>query len=623
MLRVTTQEPSETDEASNNALALTRRGEVKRLQGDHAGALRDLHDALKLEPNHAVEAVALKMLQVLPLETRWLNFTKPGSLDVWQACPMIELKRWAIIGAGPVGLALVSALAESFANSGYSTDEYSIHLYESRWIQRRQGESKWKRREGFPARGQVVTLQDSVVNLFSERVRLCFEGERVWSSSRNVPISEIEDKLLANIQDENFGGSHYVAIHRYRTHSELQTHASWIEGLDADIVVGADGGASMTRRAFKGAFVSPQASGANVEEERIRLGEADSQLVGQDYALGIALREDRQPPQRQALNVIFTLAQNMYLRNSKGGSQGFLNIRLTKEEYDEIFRATNKQGCAFGSPIDLVGSDDYVTDEVVPTRARTQVRNLPWLRRRIDEGLKLFNMRPQNQDIITGFLLAPAYVQCFYHALPQATHRKVLLLAGDAAISHHFWPGRGLNTGLKSAFALVKMFSMPLVAQGVKQYNTFMERLREREMQGRSAPMMRKDMQLHWQDTLLPREPTFFQRLMGQGGSVERAQQFANMAQRDYETNLANFVDNCKKWRTFLEGQSGWPHDEVTDDELNILTTASRRPRPLELQLMLSSAFTSYEEGRQPAAGWPTSLQRGREVDPGEDTYWN
>ena len=49
----------------------------------------------------------------------------------------------------------------------------------------------------------------------------------------------------------------------------------------------------------------------------------------------------------------------------------------------------------------------------------------------------------------------------FYHVLPKSNStgaRKVLLLAGDAAISHHFWPGRGLNTGLKSAVAIVKMW---------------------------------------------------------------------------------------------------------------------------------------------------------------------
>ena len=62
---------------------------------------------------------------------------------------------------------------------------------------------------------------------------------------------------------------------------------------------------------------------------------------------------------------------------------------------------------------------------------------------------------------LLGLRLRPSYAQYFYHALPSsntASAPKVLLLAGDAAISHHFWPGRGLNTGLKSAVAIVKMW---------------------------------------------------------------------------------------------------------------------------------------------------------------------
>ena len=62
---------------------------------------------------------------------------------------------------------------------------------------------------------------------------------------------------------------------------------------------------------------------------------------------------------------------------------------------------------------------------------------------------------------LLGLRLRPAYTENFYHVLPKSNTtgaRKVLLLAGDAAISHHFWPGRGLNTGLKSAVAIVKMW---------------------------------------------------------------------------------------------------------------------------------------------------------------------
>ena len=67
---------------------------------------------------------------------------------------------------------------------------------------------------------------------------------------------------------------------------------------------------------------------------------------------------------------------------------------------------------------------------------------------------------------LLGLRLRPSYAENFYHVLPKsntASAHKVLLLAGDAAISHHFWPGRGLNTGLKSVAAIVKMWRMNVV----------------------------------------------------------------------------------------------------------------------------------------------------------------
>jgi len=64
------------------------------------------------------------------------------------------------------------------------------------------------------------------------------------------------------------------------------------------------------------------------------------------------------------MNVVLTLAQNVYLLNSQEGSGGFLNIRITKEEYDEIFNATGQKGCTFGSPIRLFKEEDLrlITD---------------------------------------------------------------------------------------------------------------------------------------------------------------------------------------------------------------------------------------------------------------------
>ena len=150
----------------------------------------------------------------------------------------------------------------------------------------------------------------------------------------------------------------YIRIHKVEPSSDEQAHAEWLGRLDANVVVAADGAASMCRRAFQHAFIGPTMKGANIEAQQIRLGETTDDFDEADFALGIALKPDARPPQFQAMNVVLTLAQNVYLLNSREGSRGFLNIRITKEEYDNVFEATNRRGCTFGTPIGLFKEED-------------------------------------------------------------------------------------------------------------------------------------------------------------------------------------------------------------------------------------------------------------------------
>ena len=171
-----------------------------------------------------------------------------------------------------------------------------------------------------------------------------------------------EERLLEKAQQAPY--NKYIHIHQSQPLPTEQQHADWIKGLDAQFVVAADGAASLSRRAFKDAFVNPVSKGANRDAQQIRLGETAAEFDEADYALGIALKPETTPPQKQALNVILTLAQNVYLLNSQEGSRGFLNIRVTKEEYEAIFSATGNRGCTFGSPIRLFKEEDLhlITD---------------------------------------------------------------------------------------------------------------------------------------------------------------------------------------------------------------------------------------------------------------------
>eukprot|EP00434_Breviolum_minutum_P019276 symbB.v1.2.016988.t1/scaffold1310.1/size127145/2 len=494
-----------------DAFALRHRGDVKRALDDYAGAMADLDLALRLEPKNAFalrsRGDAKRMLDdfagamadldlALQLEPEKCVCVEEPRRGQERECRGLLIKdllplKWAVVGAGPVGLALAMSMAVSMQEEGLDTPAARIDVYESRWVEWSQADAKWRRSGEIRARDQVVTLQDAVVNSLAPQVRSAFEGEKVWLHSRNVPVAEIEERLLEKAQQPPF--CKYICIHKVQSSSDEQAHAQWIDALDADVVVAADGAASMCRRAFPHAFISPNTEGANIEAQQIRLGETTDDFEDVDFALGIALKPDIHPPQRQAMNVVFTLAQNVYLLNSQEGSRGFLNIRITKEEYDNVFEATGQKGCTFGCPIRLFKEEDLhlITDD----ESWVEVK-LPWLRRRIGEGLKLFGMTLDHMQFITGFQLRPSYAENFYHVLPKsntASAHKVLLLAGDAAISHHFWPGRGLNTGLKSVAAIVKMWRMNVVkmwrmnetlGEGLRQYNAFMDQLRQREMQG-------------------------------------------------------------------------------------------------------------------------------------------
>lgn len=103
-----------------------RRGEVKQQQGDIAGAISDFQSALRLDPNDPCarrgRREALHALWVLGKQTVLAR------LQAGQAL------KWAIIGAGPVGLTLALSLAEAMWQKGMDPTAVGIEVYESRWI---------------------------------------------------------------------------------------------------------------------------------------------------------------------------------------------------------------------------------------------------------------------------------------------------------------------------------------------------------------------------------------------------------------------------------------------------------------------------------------------------------
>jgi hypothetical protein len=164
--------------------------------------------------------------------------------------------------------------------------------------------------------------------------------------------------------------------------------------------------------------------------------------------------------------VLLTVAQNRFLLNSLNG-EGFLNMRLTDTEAKEAVGINPiKQtfsGCIQSEPCLLERSPN---GEFSCSTHNTLF--LPALLRgsafwgRVSEGLALFGVPEQNLTAVTGFQLNMVQRPRFTVRLfPRtgATPGTFGFLLGDAANAIHFWPGRGLNSGLASALSLARCLS--------------------------------------------------------------------------------------------------------------------------------------------------------------------
>lgn len=109
-----------------------------------------------------------------------------------------------VSGGGPVGL--IFALDCIHSHRG----QIFVRIYDSRWKQERNGNILWKtQEEGNTRRSQVVTLQDDVIGLLPQQVADALfsqVNERVWPTSKNIPIREVEDRLLELLQTDNYKG---------------------------------------------------------------------------------------------------------------------------------------------------------------------------------------------------------------------------------------------------------------------------------------------------------------------------------------------------------------------------------------------------------------------------------
>ncbi|AOG06536.1 FAD-dependent monooxygenase [Bosea sp. RAC05] len=384
-------------------------------------------------------------------------------------------RRILVVGGGPAGLAFATSL---HAIAGAQLD---LTIADARWIE--DGRVvRWRNvLEGVNRREQVVTIQSLVFDRLAEPVRSAMFPAggyaEVWPLSRespaergfprNVRIRDLEDRLLELARAQ---GLRLLA-------KRVEPDALRLE--DWDLVVIADGANSRVRDHFTAAF-----GRADHTPYALR----GSQVV--DNVLGLRVTS----LMSETSSVIMTIAQQRYLFNGIGGD-GLLYMRLTDDEAAEVRgRVAGKyefRPCLQANPCQVTWRANNVRkgfycagrgSQFVPADDPNS-----YLWKRLLEGLALFGIPKEALVAVTTFPLSMSRRGAFSAQLnPIGSERTVFgALIGDAAGVTHFWPGRGLNRGLSSAYALAVVLSRldpaaPLRSADFAEFEGIMAQLQSR-----------------------------------------------------------------------------------------------------------------------------------------------
>lgn len=210
-----------------------------------------------------------------------------------------------------------------------------------------------------------------------------------------------------------------------------------------------EGSSSRTREYFIGKFGKADPSFYSLDGAHL-----------QDVVLGLRVKSDLP----DSMAVLLTVAQNRFLLNSLEGD-GFLNMRLTDEEVREVvgIDLNNQEfkDCIQSRPclMEHTGKQGEFQCTTHGTLFLPAMLKSSVLWERILEGLKLFQIKEENLSAVTAFRLDMVHRSRFTAELIPPTDESpgtYGFLLGDAANAIHFWPGRGLNSGIASAVSLAR-----------------------------------------------------------------------------------------------------------------------------------------------------------------------
>lgn len=355
--------------------------------------------------------------------------------------------RVTISGGGPVGLSF-ALLLEHLMGS-----RVAITVYDGRWT-RDGAKVVWKSEgQGNVRRQQVVTVQSrQYLNLPEEVQERLFRGDafsEMWPvgpdsirdrNPRNLRIAYIEDTLLEMANEKPDRIQLIPSAFDPVEHEET--------AAEGHVLAICEGGRSRTREHFADKFGNADKSIYSLRGQHI-----------QDVVLGLRVKSTLTDP----MTVLLTVAQNRFLLNSLRG-EGFLNMRLTDAEAAEVVGIDPVrhvfEECIASRPC-VMGRDDHGDFQCsthstlfLPAMVRGSA-----LWKRVLEGLALFGVAERDLSAVTAFRLDMVQRPRFttrLHPATATTPGTYGFLLGDAANAIHFWPGRGLNSGLGSAISLAR-----------------------------------------------------------------------------------------------------------------------------------------------------------------------
>jgi 2-polyprenyl-6-methoxyphenol hydroxylase-like FAD-dependent oxidoreductase len=388
---------------------------------------------------------------VLDSRTTLQPFPIPAAVDAG-AKAQERVLRVTVAGGGPVGLSF-ALLLEHLMGA-----RVAIKVYESRWAKDGR-RTFWKGTdEGNARRQQVVTIQSRQYLKLPPYVQegLFVPGAytEMWPKGpdsiedlgpRNVRIAYVEDQLLA-LANEKADRIELVP-------ERFDPAASQEELARQHVLAICEGARSRTLEYFGDKFGSAETSVYSLDGTQV-----------QDMVLGLRVKSDLPDP----MAVLLTVTQNRFLLNSLRG-EGFLNMRLTDQEASEAVGIDPVRQlfteCIQAQPclLEVRSSGEFYC-------GMHHALFLPALLKgsafwtRVEEGLQLFGVAPENLTAVTGFRLdmvqRPRFTAELYPRTA-STPGTFGFLLGDAANAIHFWPGRGLNSGLASAISLARCLAAP------------------------------------------------------------------------------------------------------------------------------------------------------------------